>query len=66
VFTSVSYYINEISFDIYDKVHFFHFPAQDDQGVYQDRVRELIRSNSHRLVVNVNDLRRKNAKRAAK
>ena len=41
-------------------------PSQDDQGVYQDQVRELIRSNSHRLVVNINDLRRKNAKRAAK
>ncbi len=41
-------------------------PLQEDQGVYQEKVREMIRGNSHRLIVNINDLRRKNAKRAAK
>lgn len=39
---------------------------QEDQGLYQEAVREMVRANSHRLIVNINDLRRKNAKRAAK
>lgn len=37
---------------------------QEDQGIYQSKVRELISDNQYRLIVNVNDLRRKNEKRA--
>lgn len=37
---------------------------QEDQGIYQSKVRELISDNQFRLIVNVNDLRRKNEKRA--
>lgn len=49
-----------------------HSPArppaltQEDQGIYQEKVREMVRAHSHRLIVNINELRRKNAKRAAK
>ncbi|KAM4705528.1 maternal DNA replication licensing factor mcm3 [Rhinophrynus dorsalis] len=35
-----------------------------DQGVYHGKVRDMIGSNEHRLIVNLNDLRRKNEKRA--
>uniref|UniRef100_A0A9L0KCK8 DNA replication licensing factor MCM3 n=1 Tax=Equus asinus TaxID=9793 RepID=A0A9L0KCK8_EQUAS len=37
---------------------------EEDQGIYQSKVRELISDNQARLIVNVNDLRRKNEKRA--
>ena len=37
---------------------------QEDQGIYQSKVRELISDNQYRLIVSVNDLRRKNEKRA--
>ncbi|XP_004605910.1 DNA replication licensing factor MCM3 [Sorex araneus] len=37
---------------------------EEDQGIYQSKVRELISDNLYRLIVNVNDLRRKNEKRA--
>lgn len=37
-----------------------------DQGVYQSKVREMISDNKGRLVVNINDLRRRNEARAAK
>ncbi|XP_004463830.1 DNA replication licensing factor MCM3 [Dasypus novemcinctus] len=37
---------------------------EEDQGVYQSKVRELISDNYYRLIVNINDLRRKNEKRA--
>ncbi|KAM9233704.1 DNA replication licensing factor MCM3 isoform 1-T1 [Dugong dugon] len=37
---------------------------EEDQGLYQSKVRELISDNQYRLIVNVNDLRRKNEKRA--
>ncbi|XP_028907564.1 DNA replication licensing factor MCM3 [Ornithorhynchus anatinus] len=37
---------------------------EEDQGVYQGRVRELIGDNRNRLIVNIDDLRRKNRKRA--
>ncbi|XP_074189169.1 DNA replication licensing factor MCM3 isoform X1 [Rhinolophus sinicus] len=37
---------------------------EEDQGIYQNKVRELINDNQYRLIVNVNDLRRKNEKRA--
>ncbi|XP_023068764.1 DNA replication licensing factor MCM3 isoform X2 [Piliocolobus tephrosceles] len=38
--------------------------GKEDQGIYQSKVRELISDNQYRLIVNVNDLRRKNEKRA--
>lgn len=37
-----------------------------DQGVYQSKVREMISENKGRLIVNINDLRRRNEARAAK
>ncbi|XP_073349566.1 DNA replication licensing factor MCM3 [Pagrus major] len=37
-----------------------------DQGVYQSKVRDMISENKARLIVNVNDLRRRNEARAAK
>ena len=38
---------------------------QTDQGVYNEKVRELIRKGQNRLIVNINDLRRKLPKRTA-
>ncbi|KAM5157727.1 maternal DNA replication licensing factor mcm3 isoform 1-T1 [Mantella aurantiaca] len=35
-----------------------------DQGVYHGKVRDMIAANEHRLIVNLNDLRRKNECRA--
>ncbi|XP_029281864.1 DNA replication licensing factor MCM3 [Cottoperca gobio] len=37
-----------------------------DQGVYQSKVRDMIGENKARLIVNINDLRRRNEARAAK
>lgn len=37
-----------------------------DQGIYQSKVRNMISENKARLIVNVNDLRRRNETRAAK
>ncbi|CAL8394538.1 unnamed protein product [Gadus morhua 'NCC'] len=37
-----------------------------DQGVYQTKVRDMISDNRSRLLVNINDLRRRNETRAAK
>lgn len=39
---------------------------QQDQGIYQSKVRQMISENKSRLIVNLNDLRRRNEKRAAK
>ncbi|XP_033100370.1 DNA replication licensing factor MCM3-like [Anneissia japonica] len=36
----------------------------NDQGTYQGKVRDMIKNNQYRLIVNVNDLRRKLPKRA--
>nr|DBA24328.1 TPA: hypothetical protein GDO54_012001 [Pyxicephalus adspersus] len=35
-----------------------------DQGVYHGKVRDMIGANEHRLIINLNDLRRKNERRA--
>ncbi|KAM5164716.1 DNA replication licensing factor MCM3 [Mantella aurantiaca] len=37
---------------------------EEDQGIYQSKVREMISDNQCRLIVNINDLRRKNEKRS--
>ncbi|XP_051909028.1 DNA replication licensing factor MCM3 [Hippocampus zosterae] len=37
-----------------------------DQGIYQSKVRDMISENKSRLIVNINDLRRRNDVRAAK
>ncbi|XP_034018145.1 DNA replication licensing factor MCM3 [Thalassophryne amazonica] len=37
-----------------------------DQGIYQGKVRNMISENKARLIVNINDLRRRNETRAAK
>ncbi|XP_073672533.1 DNA replication licensing factor MCM3 [Garra rufa] len=37
-----------------------------DQGIYQSKVRQMISENKARLIVNLNDLRRRNEKRAVK
>ncbi|XP_034288410.1 DNA replication licensing factor MCM3 [Pantherophis guttatus] len=39
---------------------------EEDQGIYQSKVRDMINDNGHRLIVNINDLRRKNEKRASR
>lgn len=36
---------------------------QEDQGIYQQKVQDMISNNEIRLVVNINDLRKKNPKR---
>uniref|UniRef100_A0A4W5MPH3 DNA replication licensing factor MCM3 n=1 Tax=Hucho hucho TaxID=62062 RepID=A0A4W5MPH3_9TELE len=37
-----------------------------DQGVYQSKVRDMISENKNRIIVNINDLRRRNEARAAR
>ncbi|KAI5619962.1 DNA replication licensing factor MCM3, partial [Silurus asotus] len=37
-----------------------------DQGIFQSKVRDMISENKFRLIVNINDLRRRNEARAAK
>ncbi|KAM6181251.1 DNA replication licensing factor MCM3 isoform 2-T2 [Erethizon dorsatum] len=37
---------------------------EEDQGIYQSKVRDMISDSQYRLIVSVNDLRRKNEKRA--
>jgi len=37
-----------------------------DQGIYQSKVRDMVSENKARLVVNINDLRRRNETRAAR
>ena len=51
---------------MYIVVHVIYsaFILQEDQGVYHGKVRDMITRNECRLLVNVNDLRRKNEKRA--
>lgn len=39
---------------------------KDDQGLYDAKIRDLIRENHVRLIVNINDLRKKNIRRATK
>ncbi|XP_075717006.1 DNA replication licensing factor MCM3 [Rhinoderma darwinii] len=38
---------------------------EEDQGIYQSKVRDMISESQYRLIVNINDLRRKNDKRAS-
>ncbi|KAK0085239.1 hypothetical protein PV325_005529 [Microctonus aethiopoides] len=38
---------------------------EEDQGVYSNLVKNMVEENKYRLYVNINDLRRKNPKRAA-
>ncbi|XP_076457176.1 zygotic DNA replication licensing factor mcm3-like [Babylonia areolata] len=38
---------------------------EEDQGIYQQKVRDMVTNMEVRLVVNINDLRRKNAKRCS-
>ena len=49
-----------------DSYSIFFYNFQDDTGIYYDKVREMVRSQNRRLVVNMNDLRRKNPQRAVK
>lgn len=37
-----------------------------DQGIYQSKVRDMISENKSRLIVNINDIRRRNEARAAR
>ncbi|CDQ88433.1 unnamed protein product [Oncorhynchus mykiss] len=37
-----------------------------DQGVYQSKVRDMVSENKNRLIVNINDLRRRNDVRATR
>ncbi|NXU79667.1 MCM3 factor, partial [Oreotrochilus melanogaster] len=38
----------------------------EDQGIYHGKVRDMISDNQYRLLVSINDLRRKNEKRASR
>lgn len=38
--------------------------SQEDQGVYHEKVRKMVSEGQSRLIVNINDLRRRNEKRA--
>jgi len=40
------------------------FVFQQDQSVYQQKVKDMIADGEIRLIVNINDLRKKNPKRA--
>ena len=48
----------------YQKEYLDFIDDENDQGIYHEKIREMIRTNSHRLIVNINDLRKKNPKRA--
>lgn len=39
---------------------------QEDQGIYAAMVKNMIQEDKYRLVVNINDLRRKNPARATR
>lgn len=45
-------------------VTFYLVKFQEDQGIYMEKVKQMIADKSQRLVVSVNDLRRKNPERA--
>ncbi|KAL2306980.1 hypothetical protein Nmel_004929 [Mimus melanotis] len=45
---------------------FFTQADLQNQGIYQSKVRDMISDNQYRLIVNINDLRRKNEKRAGR
>jgi len=40
------------------------FVFQQDQSIYQQKVKDMIADGEIRLIVNINDLRKKNPKRA--
>ncbi len=42
---------------------YFLMIIQEDEGVYQDKLKMLIANDESRLIVNINDLRRKNPRR---
>ena len=52
------------SFGSVSTTHALSLWPQEDQGIYHDKVRDMIRSHGNRLLVNINDLRRKNRGRA--
>ena len=43
-------------------MYVFYF--QQDQSIYQQKVKDMIADGDIRLIVNINDLRKKNPKRA--
>jgi len=45
-------------------IYYFIFVFQQDQSVYQQKVKDMIADGEIRLIVNINDLRKKNQKRA--
>lgn len=47
-------------------LYVYYRVLQQDQGIYQSKVRDMISENKSRLIVNINDLRRRNEARAAK
>ena len=57
-------YGKEFSIDFEHTVKCVLLFSQEDQGVYHGKVRDMISKNECRLIVNINDLRRKNEKRA--
>lgn len=55
----------EAGVELMDAKTSVRFPQQD-QGIYQGKIQNMISENKARLIVNVNDLRRRNEARAAK
>lgn len=45
--------------------NFLFFIFQEDQGIYAEQVKKMINEKSRRLLVNINDLRKKNPDRSA-
>lgn len=41
----------------------FHSSPQEDQGIYSSNIRTMVAEKSRRLIVNINDLRKKNPAR---
>ena len=62
-FVQVSHNLNTliIILSTHSCLFFIH---QEDQGLYQGRVRDMISDGVTRLIVNINDLRKKNSQRA--
>ncbi len=50
-----------VSKDFYEII--IYLIMQEDEGVYQDKLKMLIANDESRLIVNINDLRRKNPRR---
>ncbi|KAJ3607284.1 hypothetical protein NHX12_026795 [Muraenolepis orangiensis] len=58
--------INDVEMREAQREYLDFLDDEQDQGVYQTKVRDMMSDNKARLLVNINDLRRRNETRAAK